>query len=323
MDNAPRRPWTWLVAGAVLAALAMTTLLPALADSRSPQPLPRVAFVARNDVPFDALSVGPVAGALGGVTVITSGSTLSQEAEDALTSFAPDRVYIVGGTVAISAATEQEIDDAGPWTVERLAGVNRDETAERISGLPATLGYERPVLTENGIVFGAWADDYASHGHDHGIQPGAGGEATRRGGVVHDSATAVDGSGWDVVAALTVPNDQLHNSCPVGTPIHNFLVEASGTVTNASGGLSARLATTLNSTSWPSSADDGDEDAGRLVRLGGTDDAGSFATHHLFTALEDAELTFRLLAQSESGGGTFDVTPGTLVVQHLGYECSP
>ena len=115
---------------------------------------PRVAFVARNDVPFDSLALGPIAGALGGIVVITSPTSLSQAAEGALTDFNPDLVLIAGGTAAISQSVENAIAAAGNWDVDRKAGANRDQTAAELAMLISELGMGRPGLTGDSQVVG-------------------------------------------------------------------------------------------------------------------------------------------------------------------------
>jgi hypothetical protein len=140
-----------MLAGALVAAL----LGPAVAAPiLGGDPLPRVAFVARNDVPFDSLAVGPVAGALGGIVVITGSGSLSSSARDALVAFDPDLVYIAGGTAAVSGATEEQIKAAGGWEVRRVAGAGRDQTAALLAQVLGDLGVGRPLVTGAGQVLG-------------------------------------------------------------------------------------------------------------------------------------------------------------------------
>jgi hypothetical protein len=140
----------------VLRGLGMAAILSALALGPAsaqplpgpvPDPVPSVAFVARNDVPFDALAVGPVAGALGGVVAITAPTSLAPEARQLLIDTGPDVVFIAGGTAAISAQVESEINAAGPWTVQRLSGANRNATAQLVAGVLDAQGVGRPLLT--------------------------------------------------------------------------------------------------------------------------------------------------------------------------------
>ncbi len=149
--------------GRLFAALAVTlalALVVAGAGVGQADPLPapdayeRVAFVARNDVPFDSLSLGPVAGALGGIVVITPTGSLSDAARQGLIDFNPDLVVIAGGTAAISDATAAQIAAAGSWDVVRKSGPSRDETAAALATLLGDLGVGRPALTGDGQVIG-------------------------------------------------------------------------------------------------------------------------------------------------------------------------
>lgn len=157
MFMSARRLVMTMIGVALLSALFATVLVPALADvlaPPAPDPFPRVAFVARNDVAADALAVGPVAGALGGITVTTPSTTLSDPARQALEDFAPEVVYVAGGTAAIDATTYEQVDSAGPWEVRRLPGVDRDDTARLVAAVLSDLGVGRPLLTGDGQVVG-------------------------------------------------------------------------------------------------------------------------------------------------------------------------
>lgn len=140
------RRLTAVCAGITAAAIAIPAVAFELANP-TPTPVDRVAFVARNDNPFDALALGPVAGALGGIVVITDSAGLSQDAADGLTDFAPDRIFMAGGEVALSSQVESDLEALGSWDVDRIAGENRNETARLLGGVLDTLGVGRPVLT--------------------------------------------------------------------------------------------------------------------------------------------------------------------------------
>lgn len=144
-----RRTIVLVVAAAILAGVLPAAAGPGIGGltNGDPEPFPRVAFVARNDVPFDSLSLGPVAGALGGIVVITSTDSLSADAEQGLTEFDPDVVYIAGGPAAVSQTTADQIAAAGDWDVVRVGGANRDETARMLGEVLATLGVGRPLLS--------------------------------------------------------------------------------------------------------------------------------------------------------------------------------
>lgn len=146
-----------LVVGACVLVLGLSVLVPAVADIGdvgSADEFPRVAFVARNDVPFDSLAVGPVAGALGGVVALTPAAGLSDAARDTLVEFDPDVVVLAGGEAALSASVEDEVGAAGDWEVERVAGAGRDQTAAQIAGILDDLGVDRPVLAGDREIVG-------------------------------------------------------------------------------------------------------------------------------------------------------------------------
>ncbi len=124
-------------------------VLPAVAaplSAPAPDPYPRIAFVARNDNPFDALGVGAIAGAVGGVIAITAPGALSVPAATVLTEFDPDLVIIAGGVGAVSQQVEDDVDALGEWDVERAAGNTRDETAREVARIIDRHGLARPAM---------------------------------------------------------------------------------------------------------------------------------------------------------------------------------
>jgi hypothetical protein len=136
------------IAMAASAALVVGLFGVGRADHLPDMPeVPRVAFVARNDVPFDSLAIGPVAGAVGGIVLITSPASLSDSARQALVDFNPDIVVIAGGMAAISVAVEAQIDAAGPWSVVRKAGAGRDQTAAALASVLTDFQVGRPALS--------------------------------------------------------------------------------------------------------------------------------------------------------------------------------
>lgn len=146
------RSWTGTVRRVmVLAAVAvLAATLGAVAaplGPPAPDPLPRIAFVARDDIPFDALGVGPVAGALGGIVAITNSAELSTPAIRTLQDFDPEVVYLAGGPLALSDDVAEEVADVCACTPRRLDGADRRETARLIAGILADLGVGRPLLT--------------------------------------------------------------------------------------------------------------------------------------------------------------------------------
>ncbi len=115
---------------------------------------PRFAFLTRNDVPFDALAVGPIAGAVGGIVAITSPTSLSESARAAIADYAPDTVVVVGGTSAITDEVLAAIDASGDWDVVRVFGASRDATAAALAEFLASLELGRPLVTGSKVVPG-------------------------------------------------------------------------------------------------------------------------------------------------------------------------
>lgn len=109
--------------------------------------LPRLAFLARNDVAFDALAAGPVAGVFGAPLLLTPSSRLTPVAAEQLQQLDPDLVVLAGGEAALSSQVEAEVQALG-FETRREAGAGRDETAARIAGLLEEFGTGRPLLSE-------------------------------------------------------------------------------------------------------------------------------------------------------------------------------
>lgn len=142
--------------GSVMAAYAVTT-------TDGIDAPPRTAFLARSDIPVDALAAGPIAGRAGGPVLVTSPTTLSAQARDGLIDYDPDLVILAGGTGALSAAVEAQVAVAVPGaTIRRVAGANRTQTARRFAELigeynPAWLPIDSTALLPDIIL----ADDGA------------------------------------------------------------------------------------------------------------------------------------------------------------------
>ena len=69
-----------------------------------------IAFVATGEKFPDALAVGPVAIGAGGPVLLVRTTSLPSNVADKLVRLDPDRVVILGGTAAVSAAVEEAID---------------------------------------------------------------------------------------------------------------------------------------------------------------------------------------------------------------------
>ena len=90
------------------------------------------ALVARGDDFPDALAGGPLADAAHLPLLLTETDHLDPYAAAALQALKVKAVLILGGTSAVSAATESQIQALGITTV-RLAGANRQQTATAIA----------------------------------------------------------------------------------------------------------------------------------------------------------------------------------------------
>jgi putative cell wall-binding protein len=92
---------------------------------------------ARDESHFpDALAAAYLAGNRKAPTLLATEQTLPQPTKDALRTLQARNVVIIGGTGAISAGVEKELADAG-YTVTRIAGANRYDTAKQVAETPA------------------------------------------------------------------------------------------------------------------------------------------------------------------------------------------
>lgn len=150
--------WKLHFSVSVLAIVAMTlALTPAIADPLSgTDEYPDVAFLARNDVPFDAQTAASMAAQLGAPMFITNPNALSDAAADGIADLNPDVLIVAGGVFAISDAVANEAAAAcdPDCTVDRRAGAGRDETAAVLAKIAADYGFDRPVLQGSNQVVG-------------------------------------------------------------------------------------------------------------------------------------------------------------------------
>jgi subtilisin family serine protease len=92
-------------------------------------PADRVILATARQWP-DAVTAGSLGAWFGYPILLTDPNTLSPATRDALASLQPERLYVVGGTAAISSAVATAARDAGgSSTATRLAGVDRVGTA--------------------------------------------------------------------------------------------------------------------------------------------------------------------------------------------------
>jgi putative cell wall-binding protein len=89
----------------------------------------RTAFLARGDLPSDALVAGAAAAAEAFPLLLTASGSLPTVTRDTLAALDIERVIIVGGTTAISSAVETAVQAVNAIETERIAGADRVATA--------------------------------------------------------------------------------------------------------------------------------------------------------------------------------------------------
>ena len=87
-------------------------------------------FVATGAVYADALSAGPAVVVEGGSLALTPPRALDLELKKFLEANKPSKIYVVGGTGAVSAEVADQLGKIAP--VERVSGKDRYETAQRV-----------------------------------------------------------------------------------------------------------------------------------------------------------------------------------------------
>ncbi|WP_426515594.1 cell wall-binding repeat-containing protein [Diaminobutyricibacter sp. McL0618] len=90
-----------------------------------------VVFVATGTGFADALAAAAPAAQLGGPLLLSAPDSLPAIVKAEIQRLNPSKIYIVGGTGAVSAAVEKQLDSLAP-TVKRLAGSDRFVTARAV-----------------------------------------------------------------------------------------------------------------------------------------------------------------------------------------------
>ena len=90
-------------------------------------------FVATGESFPDALSAGPAAVMSRGPVLLTARNLLPQVVRDELARLAPQRIYLMGGTNAVSDSVKQALQAYTAAPVVRLSGVDRFATAVAVS----------------------------------------------------------------------------------------------------------------------------------------------------------------------------------------------
>jgi len=80
----------------------------------------------------DALAASGLAGAVMGPLLLTPSAELYGGIPDELSRLGVTKVYIVGGTSAVNAAVQTDLTNLG-YTVERISGLNRYQTATKVA----------------------------------------------------------------------------------------------------------------------------------------------------------------------------------------------
>lgn len=108
----------------------------------------------------DSLGAGAMAADLGVPLLLTQTEVLTGTTRDWLRNSAVDRLWIVGGTAAVSSAVESELQSLG-IEVTRLAGKERTTTALRVSEERGLSEPNHVVLLEGGFRGDAWSAGFA------------------------------------------------------------------------------------------------------------------------------------------------------------------
>jgi putative cell wall-binding protein len=92
-----------------------------------------VVFIATGVNYPDALAAGPAAAKLGGPLLLTAPSDLPSAVASEVRALHPAKIYIVGGTAAVSDGVRAQLQTAVPTaTITRLAGTDRYDTGRRV-----------------------------------------------------------------------------------------------------------------------------------------------------------------------------------------------
>ena len=110
----------------------------------------RPVVIANGWSPPDVGAAAPLADSLGGSVLFAQKNALGDATVDALRQLSPSRVVIVGGTAALSADIEAELESAVPGVpTQRLGGVDRTDTAARGAEL-SEVAVGSPVVIASG-----------------------------------------------------------------------------------------------------------------------------------------------------------------------------
>lgn len=89
-------------------------------------------FVATGSAFPDALSAGPAVALVGGTLTLTSPGKMDQQSLNQIVAQKPRKIYIIGGTGAVSSAVERQLRSSTGISPVRIGGKDRYETSTKI-----------------------------------------------------------------------------------------------------------------------------------------------------------------------------------------------
>lgn len=116
-------------------------------------------LVARDDGFADALASGALQGALQAPLLLTPTASLAAATAQEIQRLTPDRIFILGGTSAVSAEVEARLRELVP-DVTRISGASRIETAAAVARQAQDLG---AVAVTHAIVVRAFGEGSAAY----------------------------------------------------------------------------------------------------------------------------------------------------------------
>jgi len=139
----------------------------AISQAAFPDPVinTAVVFIASGVNFPDALSAGPVAAALGGPLLLTSPTSLSADVIAEINRLNPNKIYVVGGTGAVSAAVYAALTPLA-GEIERVSGPDRYATSRAVTAV----GFETADTVY--VATGAGFADALAAGAAAGSKPG-------------------------------------------------------------------------------------------------------------------------------------------------------
>lgn len=111
------------------------------------------AYVATGAGFADALSAGPAAGSHRGPVLLVTRDAIPDPTAEELRRLRPARIYVAGGTAAVSAVVETQLRQYTLGPVERLSGADRYGTAARVSASRFSPANTRMAFIASGAGF--------------------------------------------------------------------------------------------------------------------------------------------------------------------------